>query len=135
MSTGAKAGIGVGIALGVIILLLLVAVLILWRHGLLSRKAHNADVADPEGDTFLQRPYSMLFSQKKQLGIDHEKPEDATAPAYARPNARLSNGIEMSGTTFPESADEGPVYLAVPAHMSGVRRWSKVPSHGETEAD
>ena len=125
LTSGQKAGIGVGVALGVVVLLVLIAVIILWRHGLLSRKAHVEDVFDDNED-FLHRPYSMLFSQKKQIEVHHEKPEEATHhPAYGS-NARLSNPKDMSGTTIHEHPDEGPVYLAVPAHMSGAHRWSKV---------
>ncbi len=111
--------------MGVVFILVLIAVVILWRHGLLSRKAHTDDVFD-ENEDFLHRPYSMLFSQKKQIEVHHEKPEDAKHHlAYGR-NARLSNTIDISGTTIYEHADE-PVYLGVPTHMSGQKRWSKVP--------
>ena len=126
LTSGQKAGIGVGIAFGVIFILVLVAVIILWRHGLLSRRAHDDDVFD-ENEDFLHRPYSMLFNQKKQIEVQHDKSEAATQHLAYGSNPRLSTPMQMSGSTIHEHAGEDPVYLGVPSHLSGQKRWSKVP--------
>jgi hypothetical protein len=57
---------------------------------------------------------------------ERQNPEAVTHPAYEAYNQRLSHPSDMSGSTYHrQQEDDEPLYLGIPSHMSGAKRWSK----------
>ena len=132
LSTGAKAGVGVGVALGVSILVALAFYL-----GLLysRRRRHGEEDAKfslPSEDTFQSGP-PYEFSGKGQLDTpEHEwsGPEKRMAPLYETAPSRLHDTEELSALPEIKEPADAPMYIGVPAHMSGSKRWS-MPGYGK----
>ncbi|KAI1609190.1 hypothetical protein EDD37DRAFT_142476 [Exophiala viscosa] len=143
LSAGAKAGIGIGVAVGV--LGLIVGSFCLGRRVSRRSKAEGAESSnDPapgiteEKDAFRAgRPYEDTAPTK--LGARSLSPKNGysgtttevgsgsleresistsspTMPAYQYNNPRLS--------ALPQLQDNDPMYVGVPSHMSGSKRWS-----------
>ncbi|OAG38779.1 hypothetical protein AYO21_06974 [Fonsecaea monophora] len=121
LSTGAKAGIGVGVALGVILLALL-SFLLGQRYS--RRRNENARnnaslTGANEKDIFLAgRPYEASGPRLDALagGKSYDMPGSDSVKNYA-------NNSDLSALPPVGQGDE-PMYVGVPAHMSGSKRWS-----------
>ncbi|KIY03220.1 uncharacterized protein Z520_01687 [Fonsecaea multimorphosa CBS 102226] len=143
LSTGAKAGIGVGVALGVILLVLLS--FLLGQRYSRRRNEHARDNTDlkaaNEKDIFQAgRPYEATGPRYDALG-----PSAAKGHAYSTTTAIGSGSESTSGRSYdvpisdsaqnhannpelsalpPIAKGDEPMYVGVPAHMSGSKRWS-----------
>ncbi|KIX00788.1 uncharacterized protein Z518_09853 [Rhinocladiella mackenziei CBS 650.93] len=146
LSTGAKVGIGIGVAVGVILLALLSFFLgqrySRRRNGYASNTDNDPNaVAAEEKDTFQAgHPYELTGSKHHPSDISTGKGHQ-----YSRTTTEVGSGTEsMSGKSYdmttsgsptnhneteelsalPQLRDDGPMYIGVPSHMSGSKRWS-----------
>ncbi|KIW69069.1 hypothetical protein PV04_04967 [Phialophora macrospora] len=144
LSTGAKAGIGVGVAL-VVILLIVLSFLLGQRYSRrrvnLSR-ATSDDISVEEKDTFQAgRPYETTGSQAASpalmTGRSHAYSTNTTAIGSDSPSVSgrsydipgsppADNRYESSALSAlpPITREDSQMYVGVPAHMSGSKRWS-----------
>ncbi|EXJ88872.1 hypothetical protein A1O3_01936 [Capronia epimyces CBS 606.96] len=143
LSTGVKAGIGVGVAIAVIILVLLSFFLgqrYSRRRNITANKTYD-DFNSPGGedkDVFQAgRPYEHTKSQHssrgESTGKDHTYSEMATEvdsefsgasheamDAYSPTHQAEAREI----SALPQVREDEPMYVGVPSHMSGSKRWS-----------
>lgn len=144
LSSGAKAGIGIGVAIGVICLVVLSFLL---GQRFSRRRSHlaraRADAASTnEKDVFQAgRPYEMSGSQAASPSLGPGK-----ALAYSMNTTTLGSGSDsVDGRSYdmptsppmnihhdnselsalpPVNNDDDQMYVGVPSHMSGSKRWS-----------
>ena len=118
LSVGAKVGIGVGVSFAVILL----AAMLVFLRSCFRRRASS-----PQEDMYEARDKNptAVSSEEQLTAMPREPgPEDMTHPAYEAANPRLSNPIHMTAATYEDKRDDAPMYLGVPTHMSGEKRWS-----------
>ncbi|EXJ73731.1 uncharacterized protein A1O5_03493 [Cladophialophora psammophila CBS 110553] len=144
LTAGAKAGIGIGVAIGVILLVIL-SFLLGQRY---SRRLNglakaNTDLTGADEKDIFQagRPYESTGSKHHSLGLSATKgpassmnttaigsgSESVSGRSYDMPlsdssNNRVNNP-ELSALPPIENEDQ-PMYVGVPSHMSGSKRWS-----------
>jgi cell wall integrity and stress response component len=144
LSTGAKAGIGVGVAL-VVILLVVLSFLLGQRY---TRRRNNLSSATPdevsveEKDVFQAgRPYESTSSQVASpaltTGKTHAYSTNTTAIGSGSPSVS-GRSYDMPGSPPAENRyenselsalppiikEDNQMYVGVPTHMSGSKRWS-----------
>jgi hypothetical protein len=124
LSTGQKAGIGVGVPLGVVTLVAAALLFLKWTKRGKTRATNLEGLASSEDD-FMSRPSKAQVERVPRVLQPARKPEQQTHPAYEMPNPRLSQPTEMSDNKLHLPQDDEPLYLGIPAHMSGAKRWSK----------
>jgi hypothetical protein len=120
MSTGVKAGIGIGSFFGIILLALAACFSARYKYRERLRPGLLPQRGFPEvgNDT-------LVASEKEAEELKTQPvPENLTHPAYET-NPRLSNALDMNGLRYHDrKPDEEPMYLGVPAHLTGDKRWS-----------
>jgi hypothetical protein len=118
LSTGTKAGIGIGAALGFILL----GILIIAMCFRLRRK-RAADIPQSGNSS------AILASSEKASDSSPDayafNPEQTNHPAYEPSNNRISDSLGLSRFSYAEKDNDIPMYVAIPAHLSGQKRWSK----------
>ena len=121
LSAGAKAGIAVGSVLGAVIL----AGLAYFCFKARSEARPRANTLGLDSQSYTGDTQSAVgASDKHPEGSQAESsPEQMTQPAYAASN-RLSDHMNLTGIVF-EDKDDSPMYVGVPTHLTGSKRWSK----------
>jgi len=149
LSAGAKAGIAIGAIIGVTALI--VAGFLLGQRYSRRRSAEGAyteNLPDPtvhEKDGFQAgRPYELTGSNRQPTEMSTGKmhPYSFTTAETLSPSESVSGksyempgcGVSPSYSAYNEPAElsalpqidqkEAPMYVGVPAHMSGSKRWS-----------
>jgi hypothetical protein len=120
MSTGVKAAIGIGSFFGIILLALAACFSARYKYRERLRSGLLPQNSFPEvGNTTLVASEKEAEPSKAQ-----STPENLTHPAYET-NSRLSNALDMNDFRYcDQKAEEGPMYLGVPTHLTGDKRWS-----------
>ncbi|KAL2441932.1 hypothetical protein ABEF95_016895 [Exophiala dermatitidis] len=147
LSPAQKAGIGVGVAIGVF--LLAVGAFILGLHYSHRRTAKAAARYDgsksPGGeakdDFLVGRPYEHMVAQSRSPNMsvrkDYQNPTEvhsvsSSSRLYEAQNApsspplppRSHQRVNGGYSPFPPAQEDEPMYIGVPSHMSGSKRWS-----------
>jgi hypothetical protein len=120
MSTGVKAAIGIGSFFGIILLALAACFSARYKYRDRLRPGLLPQGGLPEvgNDTLVESEKEAEESKAQPV------PENLTHPAYET-NTRLSNAPNMHGLRYHDhKADEEPMYLGVPAHLTGDKRWN-----------
>lgn len=125
LSAGAKAGIAVGSILGAVLLASMAYFCLKARSEArprsstlgLDSQSYGRDSHSVRTTTLEKRP------EERPEDTPEPSPEQMTHPAYAA-NNRLSDHMNLTGIVF-EEKDDSPMYIGVPTHLSGGKRWSK----------
>lgn len=143
LTPGSKAGIAIGVILGVTALV--VAGFLLGQRYSRRRSAvrdYDSNSAVFEKDAFQAgRPYELTGSNRHPTEMSNGKmhpyspttaettsgPGSVSAQSYEMPGSAVtphSEPAELSALPQFEDKDPAPMYVGVPAHMSGSKRWS-----------
>ncbi|EXJ94754.1 hypothetical protein A1O1_03152 [Capronia coronata CBS 617.96] len=142
LSTGAKAGIGVGVAIAVIILVF-VAFLLGRRYSQRRNSSANKTYdssrpPDAEEKNVFQAglPYEHTGSRRHYGGAPGKGHyvSDLTIEAESESSGRSHKGVGLHSATgqpdatgisaLPQVEENDQMYIGVPSHMSGSKRWS-----------
>lgn len=127
LSAGSKAGIAIGTILGTVLLASMAYFCLKAR----SEARPRSSTLDLYSKSSVEDNYSPTIASEKQMELAQtqsktedtsQQPEDMTHPAYVA-NPRFSDNMNLTGIVF-EEKKEAPMYIGVPSHMTGVKRWS-----------
>lgn len=121
LSAGAKAGTAVGSILGAV----LVASIAYFCLKARSEARPRSSTLGLDSGSHTRDSHSVRTTSEKRPDDTQPEPspEQMTHPAYAA-NHRLSDHMNLTGIVF-EEKDDSPMYIGVPTHLSGGKRWSK----------
>lgn len=121
LAAGAKAGIAVGSILGAFLLASMAYFCLKARSEARPRSSTlGLDSQSHARDSHSVRTTTL---EKRPEDTPEPSPEQMTHPAYAA-NHRLSDHMNLTGIVF-EEKDDSPMYIGVPTHLNGGKRWSK----------
>ncbi|KAL2404928.1 hypothetical protein ABEF93_008294 [Exophiala dermatitidis] len=147
LSPAQKAGIGVGVAIGVFLLAVAAFILGLhYSHRRTAKAAAKYDGSKSSGgeakdDFLVGRPYEHMVAQSRSPNMsvrkDYQIPTEihsvsSSSRLYEAQNApsspplppRSHQRVNGGYSPFPPAQEDEPMYIGVPAHMSGSKRWS-----------
>ncbi|KPI42266.1 uncharacterized protein AB675_9854 [Cyphellophora attinorum] len=118
LSTGAKAGVGIGAALGFVLIGGLV-------FALCFRLRRKQAAGIPQSGNS-----SAILTTSEKVSepgpdVNPFDPGQTSHPAYESTNNRISDSLGPSRFSYFGQDEDGPMYVAIPAHLSGQKRWSK----------
>ena len=125
LSAGAIAGVAVGATLGALLLIALGYLFFRRRSNATARPRSTTvggDITTRSEDSNNASSTPVAASERDFDKPETERPEDMTHPAYAA--NRLSDHMNLTGIVFEDKEDE-PMYVGVPAHLTGQKRWSR----------
>lgn len=132
LSAGSKAGIAIGTLFGVLLLCCLTYFCLKARSEARPRSSTLGlhSWSDEERDT---PPRSTSEKQREAAHTEPKAkqdigPEEMLQPAYVA-NPRYSENMNLTGIVFEDRDEDEPMYVGVPAHLTGGKRWS-VPAAG-----